>query len=154
MPPRLNDPNLPPNPINVSAPMAVTQPGKKYRPQSPEPCDSSPISTPPNSFSTNEGRRTPQKTTDDNTCCSKDEPGRVYWVICPSETFDSNEPRQVSFTSSLSSTPPLPQPQKRKLSMWMSFPQKRGVSTPTSATWSLAVIIAVLLNSSVNIAVK
>ena len=51
-PPRLNDLNVPPNPFNILAAMAVVNPAegsydKKYSPQPPEPLEPSPISTPP-----------------------------------------------------------------------------------------------------------
>ena len=57
-------------------------------------------------LSTIEGWETPHTTTDDNTFYSAGEPRRVYWDIYPKEAFDSNEPRQVSFAASPSSTPP------------------------------------------------
>ena len=52
IPPSLNDLNLPPNPFNVSATMAVVNPTEDgynddYSPQSSEPSDPSPVSTPP-----------------------------------------------------------------------------------------------------------
>ena len=46
VPPSLNDLNLPPNPFNVLATMAVIQQDQEDGPQSPEPSDPSPISTP------------------------------------------------------------------------------------------------------------
>ena len=67
VPPSLNDLNLPPNPFNVLATMAVIQQDQEDSPQSPEPSDPSPISTPPMNFSTIEGWETPHTTTDDNT---------------------------------------------------------------------------------------
>ena len=67
VPPSLNDLNLPPNPFNVLATMAVIQQDQKDSPQSPEPSDPSPISTPPMNLSTIEGWETPHTTTDDNT---------------------------------------------------------------------------------------
>ena len=54
-PPSLNDLNLPPNPFNVLAPMAVIRQDQEESPQSPEPSDSSPISTPPMIISMIEG---------------------------------------------------------------------------------------------------
>ena len=84
---------------------------------------------PPMNLSTIEGWETPHTTTHDNTfCSSENEPRRVYWDFSPDETFDSNEPRRVSPADSPSSTPPPPPRQKRRLSMGMYFPQKRGVS--------------------------
>ena len=130
--PSLNDLNLPHNPFNVLATMAVIRADDQYSPQSPEPSIPSPISTPPMYVSTIEGWETPYTTTDDNTFySSENEPRRVYWDLSPNETFDSNEPRQVSPVSSRSSTPPPPPRQKRKLSMGMSFPKKGGVSQHT-----------------------
>ena len=79
-------------------------------------------------MSTIEGWETLNTTTDNNTIYSDGEPKRVYWDFPPNETFHSNEPRQVSFDSSPSSTPPTPSRQKTKLSMWMSFPQTGVVS--------------------------
>ena len=132
VPPSLNDLNLPPNPVNVLATMAVIQLDDEYSPQSPELTIPSPISTPPMNVSTIEGWDTTYTTTDDNTFCSSEsEPRRVYWDISSSDTFDSNEPRNVSAASSPSSTPPAPPRQKKRLSMGMSFPQKGGVSQHT-----------------------
>ena len=50
----LNDLNLPPNPFNVLATMAIIR-ADEYSPQSPEPSIPSPISTPPMNVSTIEG---------------------------------------------------------------------------------------------------
>ena len=55
VPPSLNDLNLPPNPFNVLATMAVIQQDQEDSPQSPERSDPSPISTPPMNLSTIEG---------------------------------------------------------------------------------------------------
>ena len=124
VPPSLNDLNLPPNPFNVLATMAVIRADDAYSPQSTEPSIPSPISTPPMKVSTIKGWDTTYKATDDATFYTGDEPRRVYWDISTSDTFDSNEPRNVSVASSPSSTPPPPRRQKRKLSMRMSFPKK------------------------------
>ena len=133
VPPSLNDLNLPPNPFNVLVTMAVIQVHERDSPQSPEPSIPSSISSPPMNISTTEGYETPHTTTDDNTFySSENEPRRVYWDIYSSDTFDSNEPRNVSVASSPSSTPPPPRRQKRKLSMGMSFPQ-RGECRSTPA---------------------
>ena len=79
IPPSFNDLNLPHNPFNVLATVAVIQQDNEYSPQSPEPSDPSPISTPPMYVSTIEGWRTPHTTTDDNTFYSSEgEPRRVY----------------------------------------------------------------------------
>ena len=125
VPPSLNDLNLPPNPFNVMATMAVIQGTDESSPQSPESSIPSPISTPPMNVSTIEGWETTHTTTDDNTFySSENEPRRVYWDASSSDTFDSNGPRNVSVASSPSSTPPTPPRQKRRLSMGMTFPQK------------------------------
>ena len=55
VPPSLNDLNLPPNPFNVLASMAVIQQHQEDSPQSPEPSDPFPDSTPPMNLSTIEG---------------------------------------------------------------------------------------------------
>ena len=132
VPPSLNDLNLPPNPFNVLASMAVIQQDQEDSPQSPEPSDPSPISTPPMNLSTIEGWETPHTTTDDNTFySSENEPRRVYWNSSPNETFESNKPRRVFPAESPSSTPPPPPRRKRRLSIGMSFPKKGGVSQHT-----------------------
>ena len=127
VPPSFNDLNLPPNPFSVLATMAVVRVDDANSPHSPEPSIPSPISTPPMNVSTIEGWDTTHTTTDDATFYTDDEPRRVYWDISSSDTFDFNEPRNVSVASSPSSTPPPPRRQKRKLSIWMSFPKKGGV---------------------------
>ena len=133
VPSSLNDLNLPPNPFNVLASMAVIQQDHENSPQSPEPSDPSPISTPPMNISTTEGWETPLTTTDDNTFySSENEPRRVYWDSPQNETFESSEPRRVSPVGSPPSTPsPLPR-QKRRLSIGMFFP-KRGECRSTPA---------------------
>ena len=113
MPPSLNDLNLPHNPFNVLATVTVIRQDKEYSLQSPEPSDPSPISTPPMNLSAIEVWETSHTITEDSTFCSEGEHRRVYWDNSPNETFDSNEPRQVSFASSWSSTPP-PPPQQRE----------------------------------------
>ena len=52
MPPSLNDLNVPANPFNVLATMAVIQQNQEESPQSPEPSNLSPISMPPMNVST------------------------------------------------------------------------------------------------------
>ena len=128
VPPSLNDLNLPPNPFNVQAAIGVVRVDDANSPHSLEPSIPSPISTPPMNVSTIEGWDTTHTTTDDATFYMDDEPRRVYWDISSSDTFDSNEPRNVSVASSPSSTPAPPRRQKRKLSIGMSFPKKEGVS--------------------------
>ena len=131
VPPSLNDLNLPPNTLNVLATIAVVRVDDANSPHSPELSILSPISTPPMNVSTVEGWDTTHTTTDDATFYINDEPRRVYWDISSSDTFDSNQPRNVSVASSPSSTPPPPRRQKRKLSIGMSFPKKGGVSQHT-----------------------
>ena len=128
----LNDLNLPANPFNVVASMAVIQQDQQDSPQSPEPSDPSPISTPLMNISTISGWETPHTTTDGNTFYSSDnDPRRVYWDASPNETFESGEPRRVYAIASPPSTPPPPPRRKRKLSMGMSSPKKGGVSQHT-----------------------
>ena len=55
VPPSLNDLNLPPNPFNILATIAVIRADDELSPQSPEPSIPSPISTPPMNVSTIEG---------------------------------------------------------------------------------------------------
>ena len=131
VPRSLNDLNLPPNPFNGLTTMAVVRVDDAYSPLSPWPSIPSPISTPPMNVSTIEGWDTTHTTTDDNTFYTDDEPRRVYWGISSSDTFDSNESRNVSVASIPSSTPLPPRRQKRKLSIGMSFPKKGGVSQHT-----------------------
>ena len=126
VPPSLNDLNLPHNPFNVLATMAVIRADEEYSPQSKEPCLPSPISTPPMNVSTIEGWDITQTTTDDATFYSSDEPRRVYWDISSSDTFDSSEPKNASSSSSLSSTPPSPRRKKRETEHGDVFSQKRG----------------------------
>ena len=96
VPPSLNDHNLPPNPFNVLATMAVIQHDQEDSYQSPEPSDPSPISTLPVILSTIEGWETPHTTTDDNTfSSSENESRRVYWDFSADEKLESKEPRRV-----------------------------------------------------------
>ena len=65
----LNDLNLPPNPFNIMATMAVANNTEEaneddYSPQSPEPSERSPISTPPMNVSTFNSWETSYTTTD------------------------------------------------------------------------------------------
>ena len=124
VPPSLNDLNLPPNPFNGLATVAVIQGNDAFSPQSQEPSIPSPISTPPMNVSTIEGWDTTHTTTDNETFYTDEEPRRIYWDVSSSDTFDSNEPRNVSVASSPSSTPPPPPRRKRRLNIGMSFPQK------------------------------
>ena len=128
VPPSLYDVNLPPNPFNVLANKAVIRADDAYSPQSQEPSIPSPIPRPPMNVSTINGSDTTYTTTDDATFYTSDEPRRVYWDISTSDTFDFNEPRNVSVAPSPSSTPPPPQRQKRKLGIGMSFPKRGSVA--------------------------
>ena len=112
-PPSLNDLNLPPNPFNILATMAVVTPthDDNYSPQSPEPSDLSTISTPPMNVSAHRSWETSYTTTDDNTFHSSDEPRRIYFL-----------------PPSPSPPPSPPRAQKRKISLGMSFPKDGGVS--------------------------
>ena len=133
VPPSLNDLNLPPNPFNILATMAVVpQIGNthddNYSPQSPEPSELSSISTPPMNVSAFRSWETSYTTTDDNTFHSSDEPRRVYWDLLSDDNLHSSVPRNPSLASSPRVTPPPPRAQKRKLSLGMSFPKDGGVS--------------------------
>ena len=122
--------HLPPNPFYALATMTVIQPDDEFSPQSPEPSNASPISTPPMTMSTIEGWETPQPTTDEKNYF-EDVLRRVYWHISSSETFYCIEPRQLSKTSTPSSIAPLPQREKRKLSRGCLFLKERECrSTP------------------------
>ena len=116
VPPSLNDLNLPPNPFNILATMAVVHPTQSthddnYSPQSPEPSELSSISTPPMNVSAFRSWETSYTSTDDNTFHSSDEPRRIYFL-----------------PPSPSPPPSPPRAQKRKLSLGMSFPKNGGVS--------------------------
>ena len=116
VPPSLHDLNLPPNPFNILATMAIaTNTGDanddNYSPQSPEPSEPSPISTPLTNVSTFNSRETSYTTTDNDTFYSSDEPRRIYFL-----------------PPSPASPPSLPRKLKRRLSLGMSFPKEGGVS--------------------------
>ena len=127
VPSSLNDLNLPPNAFNVLATVAVIQREEEYSPQSSGPSILSPISMPPVNLSTFEGWETLHTTTCDIKICCEDKRRRVYWDNSPIETFDTNEPRHVSFASSPSSTQPPRRQQKNKMSLGMAFSKKQGV---------------------------
>ena len=81
--PSLNDLNLPPNPFNILATMAVVHSiqnthDDNYSPQSLEPSELSSISTPPKNVSAFNNWETSYTSTDDNTFYTSDEPRRVY----------------------------------------------------------------------------
>ena len=95
--PSLNNLNLPPNPFIVLATMALVRVDDANSPHSPEPSLPSPISTPPMNVSKIGSWDTTYNTTDNNTFYSSEsEPRRVYWDFSSSDTFDSNEPKNVS----------------------------------------------------------
>ena len=126
VPRSLNDLNLPPNPFNVPATLAVVRVDDAYSHHSPEPSIPSPISTPPMNVSAFNSWETTHTTTDDATIYTDDEPRRVYWHISSSDTSNSNEPRNVSVASSPSSTPPPPRRQKKETQHRDVFSQKGG----------------------------
>ena len=116
VPPSLNDLNLPPNPFNIVATMAIANNtgdanNDNYSPQSPEPSEPSSITTPPMNVSAFNSRETSYTNNDDDTFHSSDEPRRIYFL-----------------PPSPSSLPSPPRRQKRKLSLGMSFPKEGRVS--------------------------
>ena len=116
IPPSLNDLNLPPNPFNILTTMAVANNTEEANddndsPQSPEPSELSPISTPPLNVSAFDSWETIYTTTDDDTFYSSDEPRRIYFLP-PTASPPPSSPRKT----------------KRRLSLGMSFPKDGGVS--------------------------
>ena len=116
VPPSLNDLNLPPNPFNILATMAIANNTEvandnNYSPESPEPSDLSPISTPQMNVSAFNSWETSYTTTNDDTFYSSDEPRGVYFL-----------------PPTPSATPSPPRKMKRRLSLRMSFPKDGGVS--------------------------
>ena len=116
VPPSLNDLDLPPNPFNILATMAVVTPthddnNEGYSPESPDPSVPSSISSPPMNVSAFNSWETSYTTTDDDTFHSSDEPRRIYFL-----------------PPSPSQPPSPPRAQKRKISLGMSFPKDGGVS--------------------------
>ena len=124
VPPSLNDLNLPHNPFNILATMAIANSAgdannndqaqahdNNYSPQSPEPSLPSPISTPPMNVRAHNSWETSYTTTDNDTFYSSDEPRRIYFLP-PSPASPLSPPRKL----------------KRRLSLGMSFPKKGGVS--------------------------
>ena len=129
VPPSLNDLNLPPNPFNILATMAVVHQTQNthddnYSPQSPEPSELSSIQ----GFNAFNNWETSYTSTDDNTFYTSDEPRRVYWDLSSDDDLGSSVPRNPSVVSSPCVTPPPPRAQKRKISLGMSFPKDGGVS--------------------------
>ena len=113
IPPSLIDLNLPPNPFNILATMAVASNSEEtkddnFSPQSPDPSELSPISTPAMNVSAFNSWETSYTTTNDDTFHSTDEPRRIYF-LSPSPSLPPSPPRR----------------QKRKMSLGMSFPKKR-----------------------------
>ena len=116
VPPSLNDLNLPPNPFNILATMAIANNtedanNNNYSPESTEPSEPSPISTPPMNVSAINRWETSYTTTDDDTFHSIDEPRKIYF-----------------FPPSPSPPPSPPRRRKRRVSLGMSFPKEGGVS--------------------------
>ena len=114
VPPSLNDLNLPPNAFNIMATMAVAnnteEANDTYSPQSPEPSEPSPLSTPPMNVSAFNSWETSYTTTNDDTFHSSDEPRRIYFLP-PTPSPPPSPPRKM----------------KRRLSLGMSFPKEGGV---------------------------
>ena len=116
VPPSLNDLNLPPNPFNILATMAIANNtgdanDNNYSPQSPEPSKPTPISTRPMNVSALNGWETSYTTTDNDTFYSSDEHRRIYFL-----------------PSNRASPPSPPRKLKRRLSLGMSFPKVGGMS--------------------------
>ena len=132
IPPSLNDLSLPPNPFKSLATMALLKPTgdgheEIYSPQSPEPSDPSPISTPPMNLSTIDGWETPHKTTDDNTFYSEGEPKQLHWNSPLDETLHSECKPWRIYPLSSPFPPSPPRKTKRKLETAFFFPRRRGV---------------------------
>ena len=129
IPPSLNNLNLPANAFNILATMApISTAGDgyhdNYSPQSPQPSDPSPTSTPPMNVSTFNKGETPHTITADQTFFSEDEPQRVNWTSPLDKTFHSEgQPRRIYLLSKPSPQSP-PRRMKRKLEIGMSFPKK------------------------------
>ena len=116
VPPSLNDLNLPPNPFNILATMAIANNTEdandnNYSPESPEPSELSPISTPPMNVSAFNSWETSYTTTNDDTFCSSDEPRKIYFLP-PTPSPPPSPPRKM----------------KKRLSLGMSLPKDGGVS--------------------------
>ena len=116
IPSSLNDLNLPPNPFNMLATMAVANNTEEandvnYSPQSLEPLELSPISTPPKNVSAFNSWETSYTTTNDDTLYSSDQPRRIFFLP-PTRSPPPSPPRKM----------------KRRLSLGMSFPKDGGAS--------------------------
>ena len=97
--PSLNDLNLPPNPFNILATMAIANNtgdpnDDNYCPQSAEPSKPSPISTPPMNVSALNSWETSYMTTDNDTFYSSDERRRIY-SLPPSPASPPSPPRKL-----------------------------------------------------------
>ena len=119
-PSSLNNWNLPPNPFNILATMAIANNTENandniHSPESPEPSERSTKLTPPMNVSAFSSWETSYTTTDDDTFHSSDEPRRIYFLP-PSPSPPPLPPRKL----------------KRRLSLGMSFP-KEGECRSTSA---------------------
>ena len=114
-----------------------TQHDAIYSPQSPEPSDPSPISTPPMKLSTIDAFETPHTTMDDNTFYSEDEPRRVYWTSPADETFHSEgEPRQIYLLSSPSPTVTTSEGEKEVRDGNVLSKEKRNVAACLRSLWT------------------
>ena len=131
VPPSLNEP------LNKLATMAVvpanpTQRHDHFSPESPEPWEPSPISTPLLNLSSVEGWETAHTTTDDNFFYSEDEPRRVRRKSALHGTsHPEGKPRRIYLLASLYA-PSSPRKRKRKLEMGLSFPKRGRVSQNVS----------------------
>ena len=98
VPPSLNDLNVPPNPFNILATMAIANNTEDandntYSPQSTEPSEPSPISTPPINVGAFNSWETSYTTTDDDTFHSSDVPRRIIFLL-PSPSPPPSPPRR------------------------------------------------------------
>ena len=139
VPPNLNDLNLPPNPFNILATMAVVLQTQNthddnYSPHSPEPSELSSISTPPMNVSAYNSWETTHSTTDDNTFYSEDEPRRVYWTSPWAKRLNpkKNPGGSMSYHRFPHRRHRLQEHRKGKKGLGMSFPRK-GECRSTSA---------------------
>ena len=100
--PSLNDLNLPHNPFNILATMAIANSTQEanansYSPESPDPSIPSSISTTPMNVSAFNSWETSYTTTDNNTFHSSDEPRRIYFLP-PSPSPPPSPPRRQKKT--------------------------------------------------------
>ena len=100
VPPILNDLNVPPNPFNILATMAIANntEDNNYSPESPDPSVLSSISTPPMNVSAFNSLETSYTTTDEATFHSSDEPRRIYFLpLSPHRRHHLREGRKESW---------------------------------------------------------